>query len=562
VPPGSFYYQPLPAPNAAAVQSVALSFGSVFGNESHRTSNRFEEWGITPTVTWDINNDWQLRGMLNYGDNKSSYSTSELNPTLVQQYAAGTTAATAINPYVPAATTNQALFANLRNWEIPGEAKDKITNIRAIVDGALFELPAGKLRLAAGAEYVKDEFSQRISGGGVPGGLSALPFVVYSRSVKSVFGELQIPIVGAGNAMTGLYELELSLSGRYDKYSDFGNTSNPKIGLSYQPISWITLRGNWGKSFNAPTPVDQLGAQNTSIGAQNFFQVPPPGSPPGTGAGLYVIALQGSTHSLQPQTATTYSLGLDISPPVVPGLRASLSYYHIDYRGTLDKPPVFDAARLFAYYPQYVILSPTQAQIAAYAAQASNPAAIAFLQAPGAPPVYELLDFRTYNLANTKLSGIDISLSYTHDTGFGSIDGQVSANRQVTRYTQASDLSPFTDDLRFGAPVFYMSATLGATIHNLRVQATLNHNAGYNVLRSPTLLQDHVTSFSVLNLFFRYGVDGKGTWRDMAFTLSVNNVLDQAPPVLRTTAAFGDSAGFANGQTVGRLFQVGVSKKF
>jgi iron complex outermembrane recepter protein len=267
----------------------------------------------------------------------------------------------------------------------------------------------------------------------------------------------------------------------------------------------------------------------------------PPGSPPGTGTGQYVIALQDASPSLQPQTADTYSSKC---------------------KGMLGKPPVFNAAQLVAFFPQYVVLNPTQAQILAYAAQSSNPQAISQFVGPGATPVYELLDSRTYSLGNTDLTGMDFDVSHTHPTSFGSVDGRVAGDKQITHYTQLSSTAPCSDDLQYGQPVFTMSASVGANIQNLRVLATMNHTSGYNVLRSPALLQDHVSLFSVLKLFFRYQVNGKGLAQDLDFTLNANNVLDQNPPVYRTPAGAAQAGGFANGATVGRLLQLGISKKF
>ena len=47
-----------------------------------------------------------------------------------------------------------------------------------------------------------------------------------SRKVYAAFVELNMPV---------LKNLEINLAGRYDKYSDFGDTFNPKIGIRYQP---------------------------------------------------------------------------------------------------------------------------------------------------------------------------------------------------------------------------------------------------------------------------------------------------------------------------------------
>ncbi len=57
----------------------------------------------------------------------------------------------------------------------------------------------------------------------------------HSRTVWAVFGELNIPI---------LKNLEGNIAVRYDHYSDFGSTTNPKVSLRWQPIPSLLLRGS------------------------------------------------------------------------------------------------------------------------------------------------------------------------------------------------------------------------------------------------------------------------------------------------------------------------------
>jgi iron complex outermembrane receptor protein len=458
------------AANPTANQTVNFSFGPAVGNDFYKLTNKYEEWGITPNITWDINDNWQLRGMLNFGNSTASYQVPAINTTKLDQYASGTTAATALNVYNLGASPNMAAVNDILAWENAGDGKDKISNARVIVDGALFSLPGGKVRIAAGAEYLKDEYKNRyinfaVGTGGPIGAINNTPFTSYSRTVKSGFGELQVPIVGASNGMPGLRALDLSLAVRYDKYSDFGNTTNPKYGISYKPVDWVTLRGNWGKSFNAPTAVDMLGALTNTLSSQNFVPLAVPiGARPFVAGVDNTILFLGADPNLEPQTAKTYSIGLDVSPPVVPGLKFSVSYYNIDYKGFLGRAPFFtNATAFFQYYPKQGVLFPTAAQIQALIPQAAivTPSIAALLAAmqAGTQRAYEIIDFRTFNLGNTKLSGLDLSIDYAHPTSFGSVDARISGNKQVTHYTQGSELAPFVDDLLY-VPVFQLSASL------------------------------------------------------------------------------------------------------
>ena len=69
-----------------------------------------------------------------------------------------------------------------------------------------------------------------------------------------------------------------------------------------------------------------------------------------------------------------------------------------------------------------------------------------------------------------------------------------------------------------------------------------------------------MSSFNVVNLFFRYDVKGEDLLKDLSFTLNINNVFDQDPPLLKGFNFSGQ--GYTNGSTIGRLVQLGVSKKF
>jgi iron complex outermembrane recepter protein len=572
----------IPLPTTAA-RTVTFSLAPVLGNFSSTTTNKFEQWGITPTLTVDINDNWQLRSLLNYGQSKTSYNTPTLNTTLLSQYANSTAPATAINPYNIAATGSSPLWSQLGNYENAGEGRDKLSNARVIADGKLLSLPGGSVRLAAGAEYMKENFERRTIAAGsfdVVGAVDNLPWASYDRNVKSAFAELQIPIVGAGNAMRGLQSLQLSLAGRYDKYSDFGNTTNPKYGLSYKPVEWIVLRGNWGKSFNAPTPVDKLNSQSASLLAltQSTFNTlnPNPALPPTLpyfnqiGAPQQLL-LFGADTNLKPQTSTNYSFGIDVSPPILPDWNAGVTYYHLAFRGYLGTPQFFFGGAFVQNFPAYVTFqNPNDpagflAQALAFAAKANQaiPATtLAMLTPAGISQVYELVDGRLQNIGNTNQSGVDFSVKYNHKTSFGSVDGSVSGNKQLTFYQQTSVGTPFFDNLLTNQPVFRMSASLGANIHQLRAQLIVNYSGGYNIVRTATLPQDHVSSFTTANLFFGYNLEGKGIWQDMALSLSVNNVLDQAPPVYRNLGGSNGAFGFTNGATVGRLLQLGINKKF
>jgi iron complex outermembrane receptor protein len=561
ITPSNPFYVNIPGPTSGLTQVVAFNWLPVFGPAADNDVTRLETWGFTPTLSVDLDDNWQLRTLVNYGRSNTRFDNPGLNPTLLNAALRGTTVNTAINPYDIGSTPNEQLLADIGNYEFYGEAKQKMFNARALVDGTLFAMPGGGVKLAVGAEYLRETFTTRTANI-VPGSEGTLPWLSASRSVKSLFGELLVPIFGVENGGDGYRALSLSFSGRYDKYSDFGETFNPKIGVTYKPFDWMTLRGNWGKSYQAPSLADSKAAVN-SVSVFPFPIVPNPLQPPTSNDQPYV-ALQGGFPNLRPQKANTYSIGAEIKPPVIPGLTLGLTYYNIDFKDLIDIPPLGDARLFFSSYTDNFIMNPSQAQLEALASQIPGGLDVvrgAALYGPGKPPVYAVVDIRRTNLSRVKLDGIDFSAVYQRSTGFGSIDLSVQGNYQLNRKTQRVVTLPFSDDLATGNSRFNLVTTVGADIGQFRAQLRWYHNGGFALDPLPsTAFQRHVGAFNVVDLFFRYDVKGSGLMQDLSFTLNIDNVFNTDPPVWKSSDTV--TAGYLNGFTVGRVFQFGVRKKF
>ena len=68
--------------------------------------------------------------------------------------------------------------------------------------------------------------------------------VAGSRQSQAVYLELDVPIS---------QQIDLDLSDREDRYSDFGRTNNGKVSVRYQPAGFLTFRGTASTGFRAPT---------------------------------------------------------------------------------------------------------------------------------------------------------------------------------------------------------------------------------------------------------------------------------------------------------------------
>ncbi|WP_242108876.1 TonB-dependent receptor plug domain-containing protein [Luteimonas aquatica] len=148
-----------------------------------------------------------------------------------------------------------SITREMLNWIQPvvrDESENKLTLASANLTGDLFEMWAGPLAFAAGYEYRKYEGSYTpdpitVAGeyNGVPSGPTAGKY-----DVNEAYLELSVPLMK--DTAFGK-SLDLSLAGRYSKYSTFGSKNTGKIGLRWQVADELLLRASWAQGFRAPT---------------------------------------------------------------------------------------------------------------------------------------------------------------------------------------------------------------------------------------------------------------------------------------------------------------------
>jgi iron complex outermembrane receptor protein len=592
--------------DAGATQQVLFNWAPVFGTTSRRATSS-EWWQISPQLTWKASGDWQVRALGSYGKSDSRAAFEVLDARATTGVQARITSGL-INPYNLSASAAGA-FDNIVQVQ-RRYGKYDFTNARVIADGSLFHLPGGNLRTAVGAEYARTKLTQNLTNANFQFDAPAS----YTQGVKSVFGELQAPIVAESNARSGLHSLLLSASLRHDRYDDFGNTTNPSLGVTYEPVSWVKLRGNWNKSFTAPSPGDQIGKQLVSWqglpGGPAVFPLPNWGGVNPFPASTFAFFLNqgtvggvaGDPTSILPQTSKAWSLGLDFEPPVWPGLTFGGSYYNLTIDNLISGPGAPGA--IISQYPGLVYCHSTvagqlgapsnssaancsaplsPAEILKYEAAGSAASisasgvfpggANADLLLPGGRQVAYVMDIRARNLGSVKAEGIDLHAAFQHRTGWGTIDASVSGNYQLGLKQNAGPGTPYVDRLEFDTAKWRWSVTAGTSLGGVRSQVTWDHTSGYrlkpgvgNSGGTPGTAtaactgacgQQDVKAFDTFDLFFKYDFHGQHMYtKDLSLALNVDNVFDTNPPVLMS------GSGFANGFTLGRFFQLGLMKRF
>jgi iron complex outermembrane receptor protein len=542
------YFRPI---GAETSQTVAFNYSAVAGDALENPSN-FTSAGLTPTLTYRFDGGWQLRATANYGRSTNTVHTRQINTTAQAAALAGTTTATALNPYDVAAT-NAAVLDSILDYELYGDATQEIRSVRTVADGSIFSTAAGEARLALGAEYYEETLDQMQGEGtiGNPIGASSSS----DRDVTSLFGEIFVPLTGLDS---GAGALDVNASMRMDVYSDVGDTINPKVGFNWRPVAELRVRGNWGTSFHAPSLSDLGASVDTRAQVLAVSPFRAAGSP-FTDLFRPTILLAGGNPDLKPEEATTWSFGADWTPSgALDGLKVNVTYFNVDFTDAIGLAPFFNGASYFANpsYASFYTLNPTQAQAEAATAgmRVENAPSITSLYTGGGATPYALIDARRNNLGSLKVDGLDFNVSYDWTLPLGTVTTGLAGTYTLDRESQAVANAPVVDELDNSTSRYSLVGTLGWRNGPVSLETTVNHRAGYDVVG--TVGQTSVDAYTLVSLFARYELPASRWTEGAALTLNIDNLFDEDPPY------FNSAQGYANGATLGRVVSVGVRKTF
>jgi iron complex outermembrane recepter protein len=141
-------------------------------------------------------------------------------------------------------------------WE---DIRSDISQFHTVVGTSdLFDLPSGSVGVAGGFEYRSEDYIQNDDQNSKFGNLTAIQFPVGTlinarRYIWSIFGEVDVPLLGNQWSWPGLRSLQMTISTRQDYYSDFGSAAKPKFALLYKPFNDFTVQASYDESFVAPS---------------------------------------------------------------------------------------------------------------------------------------------------------------------------------------------------------------------------------------------------------------------------------------------------------------------
>ncbi len=188
--------------------------------------------------TWD----WETALLVNTSKVSSFSSSGVLLTPFVNAYKNGT--------FIMGGPNNAAVFDSVKTQSASAFSSG-VYQWDAKLSGELFTLPAGPLSMASGLEIRKEFLETNPDPQSVAGELyhtaSSPPGFSNSRNITSLYTELSIPI---------LKSLEAQLAARHDRYSDYGTSTTPKLGLKWNVSPALMVRSTFAAGFRAPTLVE------------------------------------------------------------------------------------------------------------------------------------------------------------------------------------------------------------------------------------------------------------------------------------------------------------------
>ncbi|AFT77646.1 TonB-dependent receptor [Alteromonas macleodii str. 'Black Sea 11'] len=220
------------------------------------------------------------------------------------------------------------------------EQSTSLESYSANISGEVFELPAGYLAFAAGYEKRwQSGYDQpdAIIAAGITSGNARQP-TSGSFSVEEVYLELAVPLL---SDMPGVEQLDLELATRYSDYSNFGDTTNSKVGLKWRINEDLLVRGTWSEAFRAPS-LDELFSGNSDSFAPltdpcNGGEAGNPNLPGCAGIpasyeqpNTQIRTTVGGNANLEAEEAESFTYGFVYSPEAVEGLSITFDIFDIE----------------------------------------------------------------------------------------------------------------------------------------------------------------------------------------------------------------------------------------
>lgn len=378
------------------------------------------------------NDGWSYATTFNYSVNENTAGVTEGYPNEAVLAPNGVLS-NLINPFGPQSAAGQQLinssylngvYANgtLQHWSIGGHARHRLGD-------AFYKGHPAELAIGVNARVDRINFASTPLASTLYSALFYPPNAIHgSRQAQAVYAELYVPMSS---------HLDLTLSDREDRYSDFGTTNNGKLAVRYQPSRYVTFRAAASTGFRAPSLTNlyspnTFGATGGTMGQGNPYCASGSYNAEFTQlvCGSQGMAVYGGNRHLKPETSENFDFGVIVEP--LTNLGITLDYYKILIKNAIGGIPsaaIYANPSLFAN--QYVLNS-----------------AGSLTPAPAAPldcsPSYTVAScgyiLQTgQNTGGVTTDGFDLSAQYFLNTRYGTfradLEGTLVTQFHLQEYT-------------------------------------------------------------------------------------------------------------------------------
>lgn len=237
------------------------------------------------------------------------------------------------------------------------DARQTMQVAAANLSGTVFDLPAGPVQVAVGAEYRKESSREVFDplSNVARNGYVQLTNTAGSFDVKEAYGEIVVPLL---HDTPFFQQLTLRGAGRVSDYSTVGTFYAWNGGIEWSPVADIRLRGVYARAVRAPNIGELYAAPTVGIGTVNDPCAGVTATSTGTtstvcraapgvlaniqaNGGVFTLnqtdrqgvgTLSSSNPNIREEKARTYTLGAVINPLSIAALRnltVTVDYYDI-----------------------------------------------------------------------------------------------------------------------------------------------------------------------------------------------------------------------------------------
>ncbi|MGC1520146.1 MAG: TonB-dependent receptor [Steroidobacteraceae bacterium] len=493
------------------------------------------------------------------GSARQLSATASIDRALRGDWHAELTGSYSRNEEMSRSTTAVMQSAGNPNEALLQGATPSILDVNAMTQGSLLAIPGGPVKAALGVSARAERYDsidlETIAGRSASSGEPPS-----RREVLSAYGEIVAPVFGDANAVPGYRRLDVSIAGRFDHYSDFGSTLNPKLGMSWEFVRGVYFKGTFGTSFQAPL----LNQVHTPLHIETEL-LPDSSSVSGS---TDALILQGGNLNLLPEKSQSYTAGFDFKPARVPGYSSTLSFFHIKFTDKITTPPTSSGGNYSLSDPLLLPFIARDPALATVLGDFNSPEFSGDLAGLGPSAVQAIFDDRLTNTAATVQSGVDLRTRYTWALDPGAVNLSLGVERLLENEAKTVYFAPAVSLLTAFAepPAWKGRAAAVYTAGPVSASAAINYVNSYrNSLFTPAEPIGSWTTGDVY-LSYRTGDSTSLPLHKWTIALSVTNVTDARPPRVQIPVSFvlpGQSVipfDPANASPVGRVIALTVGK--